>query len=138
MRLPVVARSPVPPDVFSNSYRALPLVAVPLGRFEPRRPRHSFSINRLETARPGGLRCRYRPGACPTLHRTKITFVACASPWASILGILIALTIQAVVFGDGGIRAIRRELLQNGDCRADTWCNLARPACAHVTYKLQS
>lgn len=43
-RLPLVARSPYPPDVVSNTYRPLPLVAVPLGRFEPRRPRHSFSI----------------------------------------------------------------------------------------------
>jgi hypothetical protein len=41
-RLPLVAKSPVAPDVFSNSYRALLFLAVPSDGFEPRRPRHSF------------------------------------------------------------------------------------------------
>ena len=39
---PPVTRSPEPLNVPSNSYRALLLVAGPLGGFEPRRPRHSF------------------------------------------------------------------------------------------------
>jgi hypothetical protein len=38
--LPLAARPPYPPVVVSNTYRPLPLVAAPLGRFEPRRPRH--------------------------------------------------------------------------------------------------
>lgn len=38
-RLPLVARPAVAPHVLSNTYRALPLPAVPLGGFEPRRPR---------------------------------------------------------------------------------------------------
>ena len=46
-------------------------------------------------------------------------------PWASILAISIALTIQAVFFGDGGITAHRRQLFQHGDCRiAGRLCDL--------------
>ena len=45
-RLPVVARSAWPPDVFSNSYHPLPLVAAPLGRFEPRRPPDSLAAGK--------------------------------------------------------------------------------------------
>jgi hypothetical protein len=41
-RLPLVARTGWVLNVFSNSYRALPLSAGPSGRFEPRRPRHPF------------------------------------------------------------------------------------------------
>ena len=35
-------------------------------------------------------------------------------PWASMLAISMALAIQAIFFGDGGITAYRRELLQHG------------------------
>ena len=42
-------------------------------------------------------------------------------PWASMLSVSIALLIQAVFFGDGGITTLRRELLQHGDCRARWW-----------------
>ncbi len=37
-------------------------------------------------------------------------------PWASMLSVSIALLIQAVFFGDGGITTLGRELFQHGDC----------------------
>jgi hypothetical protein len=45
-RLPLVARPASTPDVFSNSYGALLLLAVPWGGFEPRRPR-PFPVQRF-------------------------------------------------------------------------------------------
>ena len=37
-------------------------------------------------------------------------------PWASMLALSIALLIQALLFGDGGITTSASELFQHGDC----------------------
>jgi hypothetical protein len=63
----VVASSTRTPDVFSNGYLALLFLAAPLGRFEPRRPRHFFIPDAPSTARPGWP----RPPLPQSVQRTR-------------------------------------------------------------------